>query len=159
MTDRKQRTDTVAGAVNAMQDAMAGPIEPPAHVRIRDCDRPYWIAITGARARNKWDDHDLAVAGNLARSMAELDKVQEELEAEGYTTVNDRGTRVANPLGTVAETLTRRIVALSRMLHIHAEAKQGPAKLQGKSKAAENEAAQAIGAVEGDDLIPGVSTH
>ena len=163
MTDQKQRktrTDTAAGAVIAMQDAMAGPLEPPAYVKLRDGDRPFFDAITGARARNKWDAHDLAIAANLARSMADLEKLQEQLDREGHTVENARGTPVANPAHTVLETLTRRVVALSRTLHVHAEAKQGPAKLQGKAKAAQDEAAEIAGRLDDeDDLIPGISKH
>lgn len=159
MTDRKQRTDTVAGAVIAMQDALAGPIEPPPHVRLRDGDRPYWEAIVTARARNKWDQLDLIVAGNLARAMRDVEREQVRLDEEGAVIENLKGTPVANPRHAVIETLTRRVVALSRALHVHAEAKQGPSKLQVKSKAAEDDALLAAGEVGGDDLIPGIRAH
>lgn len=144
MTDRKQRIDTVAGAVGAMENALAGPLEPPAHVRLRDGDRPFWDSIVSARARDRWDMADLEIAANLARCKADIERLQAEIDQEGDTIINARGTPIMNPKHSLLETLSRRAVALSRMLHVHAEAKQGPSKNQGKALAAEKEAAETV---------------
>jgi hypothetical protein len=157
--DKKQRVDTVSGAVSAMSDALAGPIEPPAHVRLRDGDRAFWDAIVTARARNKWDGHDLGIAANLARAMADIERYQVQLDREGATIENLKGTPIMNPLHSVIETLTRRAVALSRTLHVHAEAKQGKAKLQGKALEAEQDARDQVSQLDDDDLIPGLPRH
>lgn len=144
MSDRKQRVDTVAGAVNAMENATAGPLEPPAHVRLRDGDRPFWDSIVEARPRDRWDNADLEIAANLARCKADIERLQTEIDGEGDVIENARGTPVMNPKHTLLETLSRRAVALSRMLHVHAEAKQGPSKNQGKALAAERGAKEAV---------------
>jgi hypothetical protein len=140
----RQRVDTVTGAVTAMQNAMAAPIEPPAHVNLRPHDMPFWESIVKARARDKWDDADLEVAANLARCKSDIERIQRELDAEGDTLVNERGTTVLNPKHTLLETLSRRAVALSRMLHVHPEAKAGRAQDQGNKLKKEREAAETV---------------
>ena len=50
-----------------MVDAAKPPIDPPAHVRLRDGDRPFWDGIVRARARDEWCESDLVVAAQLAR--------------------------------------------------------------------------------------------
>ena len=144
MTTRRPRSDSKTGAKIAVAAALAGSIEPPGHVRLREGDRPFWDAIVCARARDRWDDHDLALAGNLARSMADLEKLQAALDLEGHTMLNAKGTPVANPTHTVLETLTRRVVALSRALHVHAEAKDGESREQGKTLGKQREAGKSL---------------
>jgi phage terminase small subunit len=150
--NRKHRTDSVTGQAQAMADAMLGPLEPPRHVKLRDGDRPFWDAIVCARARNKWDDHDLAVAAGLARCLADIETYQTRLDAEGAVIENAKGTMVANPLFAILETLSRRAVALSRMLHVHPEAKQGKSRDQGKALKAERDAGMVADDLD-DDLI------
>lgn len=151
--------------MQAFANAAAGPIDPPAHLRLRDADRPFWVAIVGARARDKWDDVDLAHAANLARTQATIEELQQVLEAEGHVITNNKGTPIANPVHSVLETLSRRAVALSRMLHVHPEAKVGESREQGKKLGKQREAERSLeaGQVDGDDvsLLGGVNgpTH
>lgn len=158
---KKQRVDTVSGAVSAMQDAMADLIEPPAHVNLRPRDLPFWNSIVSARARSLWDDSDLELAANLARCKADIEKLQGEIDVEGDIVTNERGTPIINPRHNLLEVLSRRAVALSRMIHVHAEAKQGESRDQGKKLAAERAAKQAISEQKPDatSLIARPSTH
>jgi hypothetical protein len=113
-------------SVQAQTDeATAGPLLPPAHVHLRDCDRPFWLSIVRARARRNWTDVDLENAANLARCKSDIERLQREINAEGDVVMNQRGTQIVNPKHTLLETLTRRAMALSRMLHVHAEATVG----------------------------------
>ena len=140
--------------VETMAAALAGDIEPPAHVRLRDGDRPYWTAIVRARARKEWTDADLVHAGNMARAMADIERIAVELEAEGDVIENARGTPVMNPKHQVLEMLSRRVMALSRLMQMQSYA---GGDLEDKVKARRNEAAarQTAGQVVGeDDLIP-----
>lgn len=141
----RQRTDTVTGAVTAMQNALAGPIEPPSHVRLRDGDRPFWESIVSARARDKWDDADLEVAANLARCKADIERLSVEILAEGDVITNERGTPIVNPKHNLLETLSRRAVALSRMLHVHPEAKAGRSQDQGNKLKEQRKAEETVG--------------
>lgn len=155
---RKARTDSTEGAKRAMAAALAGPVQPPPHIRLRAEDWPHWEAIVSARAREKWDVLDLTHAANLARTLADIEKLQFTLDVDGHTSTNAKGTIVANPVHAIIETLTRRSVALSRALHVHAEAKQGKAKLQGRALEKQRDAGRALEESD-DDLVPRAPTH
>lgn len=144
MTDKRERSDTISGAVRAMENALAGPIDPPEHVRLREGDRPFWDSIVMARPRDRWDGADLELAGNLARCKADIERLQIEIESEGDVIENNRGTPIMNPKHSLIETLTRRAVALSRMLHVHAEAKNGRAQDQGNKLKEQRKAEETV---------------
>ena len=143
-TAKRRRSDSAAAAVVAAQSAALGPLAPPKHVKLRRGDKPFWNAIMLARARDTWTAIDLTTAATLARSQADIEKLQADLDATGYLVEGK-----ANPLCAVIETLTRRAVALSRALHVHAEATVG--RSADAAKALANERAAET---EEDDLIP-----
>lgn len=143
--DRRKRADSNAAAVAAAQAAALGAVQPPAHVKLRTCDRPFWDAIVQARARDTWTEVDLAHAATMARAQADVERLQAEIDAEGDVIEGK-----ANPKHKLLETITRRVVALARMLHVHAEATQGRSRDAGNALALERQAR----AEQHDDLIP-----
>lgn len=146
---KRTRSDSAAAAIAAAQVA-GKPIDPPEHVKLRAGDRPFWDSIVSARARETWNNADLENCANLARCKADIERLQDEIASEGDIIVNDRGTQIINPKHTLLETLSRRAVALSRMLHVHAEATVGESRDAGKALATEKDAKEA----EIDSLIP-----
>jgi hypothetical protein len=111
-----------------------------------------------ARATVTWNVADLEIAGNLARAKADIERLQADIDSEGDVIVNARGTLVANPKHAVLEVLSRRAVALSRLLHIHAEATNGRSRDQIGKLAAQRQAEEAADALrDHEDLIPGLS--
>lgn len=154
----RTRSDSTTAAVAATQAAASGPINPPAHLKLRDNDWPYWEAIVQARAAGTWNNADLALAVNLARTQADIQRLGDELEDEGDVLINARGTAVVNPKHTLLETLTRRAVALSRALHVHAEATVGRSRDAGNKLKVEEEARDVVdqAASDGASLIPGL---
>lgn len=145
---RRQRSDSITAAVSAAQSQSV--IDPPAHVALRDGDLPFWRSIVSARATSSWNAADLEQAANLARCKADIERLQQEITVIGDIIENDRGTPIINPRHTLLEVLSRRSVALSRMLHVHAEATQGESREQAKRAAPEQDA-KAAGI---DSLIP-----
>lgn len=145
VTPKRNRSDSAAAAVRAAQAAALGPIDPPGHVALRPGDRPFWDAIVTSRARDTWTINDLCTAGNLARTQADIERLQSALDSSGYLLSDGK----PNPLAALVETLTRRTVALSRVLLIHAIATVG--KSEDASKALANERNSAP---VDDDLIP-----
>lgn len=127
-------------------------IEPPEWVNVPDAARKFWDSITKARAADRWNDSDLENAAELARTKASIERINTELEMEDDILVNERGTKVVNPKHSLLETLTRRMVALSRMLQVHAEATQGKARDQVKANKAQQEA-QGTLKNQDDDLL------
>ena len=145
ITPKRNRSDSAAAAVRAAQAVALGPIDPPAHVALRAGDRPFWNAVVTARARDTWTAIDLTTAANLARTQADIERLQVDLDAAGYVLVDGK----PNPVAALVDVLTRRTVALSRALHVHAQATVGRSADASKVLANEKQARQ-----EHDDLIP-----
>lgn len=152
VTPKRNRSDSATAAVAAVQAASLGPLQPPAHISLRPGDRPFWDAIMLARARDTWTDADLATAAGLARSQADIERLQAEVDVEGFTIPSGNGTPIVNPKHKLLETLTRRAVSLSRVLHVHAEATVGRSRDAGNALANERQASLPLD--DEDDLIP-----
>lgn len=145
ITPKRNRSDSAAAAVRAAQAVALGPLDPPAHVALRDGDRPFWDAIVTSRARDTWTAIDLCTAGNLARTQADIEFLQAELDTAGYVLADGK----ISPLAVLVDTLTRRSVNLSRALHVHAVATVGRSGNASKALANEKNAP-----APGSDLIP-----
>lgn len=154
---RRKRSDSAEAAVEALQSAEQT-IQPPAHLRLRERDLPFWVGIVRARASEEWTDVDLAHAGNLARCMADIERIQAEIDAEGDTLTNDRGTVVMNPKHSLLETLSRRSIALCRSLQVHAHALQGDSREQ-KKRAETRKGAQATAQRFNDEDLLAAPIH
>src|SRR3546814_4303788 len=86
-------------------------------------------------ARSEWTDHQLEMAAMLARAMADLEREQYELRAEGSVMTSERGTPVVNPRKTVVQMHAGTILSMRRSLSLHARAQQGEARDAGKRRA------------------------
>lgn len=148
---RKQRTGTASAEVDAFTQAVAQ-IQPPAAVRLRDGDRPYWDSVVRARAVGEWSEPDLMHAANLARCLHDIERISGEISTEGDVLENARGTPVVNPKHTILETLSRRCVALTRLLQMHAQARLGEPKQVVKGRAAVKAAGAVMDEMD-DDLL------
>jgi hypothetical protein len=127
-------------------------IEPSAAVRLRDGDRPYWDTIVRARAVNEWSEPDLMHAANLARCLHDIERISGEVAAEGDVIENARGTQVLNPKHSLLEVLSRRSVALTRLLQMHAQARLGRSEDVAKGRAAALQARDLVEDMD-DDLL------
>jgi hypothetical protein len=145
---KRSPSNTAHQAGTIMRSVAAGDIEPPAHVNLRECDWPFWYSSVRARAKETWNQSDLEQAANLARCKADIERLQAEIDAEGDVLENKRGTPIVNPRHTLLETLSRRSVALSRMLHVHAEATQGRARDTGERTKAEKAASENLAGMD-----------
>jgi hypothetical protein len=147
---KRTRSDSPDVAIKSAMTA-GQKIQPPAHCTLRDGDLPFWESVVSARARDTWTASDLETAANLARCKADIERLQLEINDEGDVVKNDRGTQIINPKHTLLETLSRRSVALARMLHVHAEATVGESRDAPKALKAQRDAEDAMG---DDNLIP-----
>jgi len=143
-TPKRNRSDSISAAIRAVQAVALGPLPPPDHVCLRDGDLPYWQNIMLARARDTWTQIDLTTAANLARTQADIERLQKDLDAQGYMQADK-----VNPLAKLVDTLSRRALSLARALHVHAEATVGESRDMGKALDNERKAA-----APGSDLIP-----
>lgn len=129
---RQTRSDSAAAAVQAAQNAAQGPLEPPAHVTLPEAARPFWAALMRNRPCHKWNEADLGNAAILAITQMQVHALIGDVEQAA-----------------LVDKLTRRIVSLSRLLHVHPEATEGRAQDQGNKLALEREAE-----ADHDPLIP-----
>ena len=149
---RKTRSDSAQAAIDAAI-AVARPLpELPRHVRLRDCDQPFWADILRSRAREEWSQSDLVVAAQLARCMADIESESQQLEIEGSVLTNERGTKVMNPRHSVLEQLARREMALMRSLQMVGTAKGDKRDVENARKL-QRQAEAARGEVTEDDLL------
>lgn len=144
ITERRKRSDSTQAAIQATQNVALGPLEPPSCVTLRAQDKPFWEAVVTARARHTWNESDLVTAANLARTQADIEVLQKQVDEQGYI-VDGK----VNPAASMVEKLTNRVVTLSRILHCHAEATLGRAADSAKQATLQREAQQ-----NDDDLIP-----
>jgi len=147
--NRRNRSDSASSAVQFVADEST-PIEPPAHVELRDEDWPHWWAIVRAKRRESWTEHDLIFAAELARNFADLNRLRRELADEG-----DIVGGVINPKRKIEGDLIARSIRLTRLLQIHPLATQGRSADQAKRNTRAREAADAAA----DDLIAGPRRH
>lgn len=127
--------------------------DPPEHVQMPDEALPVWRSIVCARDLTAWTQIDLEHAANLACCLSDLERIRREVREEGDTLQNARGTPVVNPKHQLIETLSRRSVALSRLLHVHAEATSGESRDQGNRSKKQRELNDAREGDSDDDLI------
>ncbi len=142
---RRQRIDSAAGAVATMA-ASARDLTPPDHLRIRKGDMPFWDAVIAERAKSEWTEGDLAVAANLARAMADAERVA------GYAVVGGGNVNQRKLLETieVSDKLARRIVTLRRALGLDNRAKNGEQRDVSKRRGQAQAIEQGHNPMEGD---------
>jgi len=128
-------------------------IKPPACVRLEEHHMGFWQYVTEARA--EWTNIDLVHAANLARCLYDIEYETALLAKEGSVIMGGKNgiTAVMNPRHTVLEQLSRRSVAVSSKIQVHAAATVGEAKLGKGKNTAKRQAMQAMEDVEDDDLI------
>ena len=146
-------TNTEKGKELAMRAAIQGLLHPPAHMNITAKQIPYWKAVMSTRARQLWTETDLELAVSLVRWKAQLDEVETKLEKDGLFLKNKNGTIIENPAQRTVERLSRRIMAMSRMLQLQALAVVGDPRNGKKKLQSENEARDVIKRLD-SDLIP-----
>lgn len=139
--------------------ARAKPPEPPEHIEIPDQAMPHWWSIVRARDYSAWTGPDLEHAANLACCLADCERLRREVRAEGDTIANAKGTMVVNPKHSLLEQLSRRSVALSRLVHVHAEATAGKSRDDSKRSQKQREMSEASGQSDDDESLIAKPMH
>jgi hypothetical protein len=146
----KTRSDDRDFQTEIMRAAAKG-VQPPTYVELKPEHMSYWNAITEARA--EWTKIDLIHAANLARTMYSIEYETKMLDREGSILENARGTPVMNPRFAILEQLSRRAVALSAKLQVHAAATIGEVENNKKKNKAKQKAVKAVESMDEDDLL------
>lgn len=148
-TPRRPRSDSAKAATAAVQAAALGPIEPPAFVRVGKPSRPFWDAIVLARPRDTWTEADLILAASLARAYADIEKLQRQVDTDGF--IQDGK---AHPAIAIMENMSRRALATARQLKVDTITTVGKSESLPKASALERDARNQLD----DELIPTLST-
>lgn len=142
---KRKRSDSTKAKTEALRAAAAPLMPAPLGVLLRKQDAPFWKAITEARPRETWTAIDLTHAATLARTLADMETLQAQIDEAGYTFGD-----AVNPAFAVHEKLSRRAMSLSRMIHVHTLATVGRSgDAAGLAELERQARAQAD-----DDLIP-----
>lgn len=151
---RRKRSDSTAAAVEFVQ-AATREIEPPAHVRFRKRDYPFFDSVIAEFAKVEWTDHTIELAALLARAISDLEMEQDMMRREGailekYQMVpvpntdpvemkkEVTGTYI-NPRKQLIDMHSKNILAWRRSLSLHARVKDGEPRDQAKRRTAAKE--------------------
>lgn len=149
----ENRSDSSSTQTDILREALME-IVPP--VSLEKKELSFWNKIV--KARHTWSDIDLVHAANLARTLCSIEEETFFLKIEGSVVENLKGTRVMNPRHTVLEQLSRRSVAISTKLHVHAAATLGDPKDNRKKNDKKNEMLNVVND-DDDGLIATPSIH
>lgn len=148
---KRQRVDSVTAAARIV-GAVTKEILPPAHVSLDAADMPFWSSVVAEFPKVEWTAHQLEVAAQLAKAMADLERERNAARLEGYVVqVGDK--MVVNPRHGVTRDLTNSVMSLRRNLSLHARAQGGEARDVGKRNAAALAIEGGVAAGLDDDLI------
>jgi hypothetical protein len=149
-----KRSDSAHVQTQIMKDAVLG-VQPPDCVRLDERHMPFFKYITEARAQ--WTNIDLIHAANLARCMYEIEYESAMLEDEGSVIMGGKNgtTRVMNPRFSALETLSRRSVAISAKIQVHAAATIGEVENNKNKNAAKQKSVSVMQDLDDDDMLIG----
>lgn len=151
---RKTAANSAEAKIGAMLNASTPLPEKPAHIRLRDCDEPFWADIMRSRAREEWMPNDLTVAAQLARCQSDIETESQLLDDEGSVVTNARGTQVMNPRHSVLQQLAQREMALMRCITLSGTVARGDKRGLGGARQLQAQAEKARSEViEEDDLL------
>lgn len=155
---RKARRDSQAEKAKIVQ-GVSLKLSVPESIPLCERGRVFFEEILEEQAKSEWTRHNLSFAAQIASLMAMVQKLREQVDAEGYTIVNvsERGstTRSHPLLGSIA-TFSSMVVSMRRSLALHA---RGRAKGDNRNAAAQRKFAKQLEDEafdeDDDDLIPG----
>jgi Phage terminase, small subunit. len=150
---QKRRSDknSVTGAVQGFQGAIAD-VKVPAAVMLQcEEEKTLWSQFTRARAPEDWREMDLILLAKVVKMEAELRRYRAQVDIEGVTVENARGTMVVNPLLNLIDTTERRQLAVVRSLGLNQQHSDPRTLNAGSSKV--RAAKDALDGVAKDGLI------
>jgi len=127
-------------------------MKPPAHIRLKKTDLPFWTGIL--RSRDEWSDTDLVVAAQLARCQRAIEVESRSLQVEGTVITNAHGRRVVSPRFALVQRLVVHEMALMRALGLGGRA-AGDARDQASKRAMQRQAQRILEDLQAEELLAG----
>jgi hypothetical protein len=116
---RRVNTRSIEGMVAAVQSITNG-IEPP--IALSERERFYFDMVVASREASTWTRHDKMVACLMAKTHYRIEQVGYQLDREGFSLENNRGTPVQNPLAITLASLSNGLMNYTRMIGLTASA-------------------------------------
>ena len=113
----------------------------------------YYIRVVKSREVTTWSDHDIAIATNLAMTQVQYLDAMAAIKRDGRTTINDRGTPVANPETAAMNQLSASVRAFTATLGLSASQRGMTNDSQRARSAADRQARTVIEKVKDDSLL------
>ena len=110
---KRTHKNSVAGALDTfktVKDVLVSPLE------LTQREALFFDMITQSREISTWSKSDLFNAASLAKVQRRIEELNDRLDAEGITLVNDRGTQIANPVFSAMTQLMSQAATLNRIL-------------------------------------------
>lgn len=142
--------NSTAGAVETFQ-TLRDVIEPP--IPLDGMALEYFNGIVHAREAQTWGRNDKLIAANLAKTYAAIDELWDNIKTEGYTTLNQRGTPVANPAVSALSQMTSAMQALNRTLGLSASQRGLAGAKQATRNQADSKAREILENASDDSLL------
>lgn len=95
----------------------------PQHIRLEAEDMPYWHGVLKEFPRVEWSQHSLELAAMLARAMADLEREQGQLRAEGALVPTGNGSVKSNPRNQAVNSHAALVLSIRRSLAMNARAR------------------------------------
>ncbi|CDH32992.1 hypothetical protein [Xenorhabdus bovienii] len=153
MAEKRDRSDSVSAELQAMKNAAADTIEPPAHAGLEKRAEPFWHDNIRSKALDSWTPSDLLAAVELANNQLEITLLRKELRKKERVQGEGRDEDVIKTLRKQIVEWQRTILAQRRDLQIHSHATNGESRDQRKRNQNDAEARRVLDEMEGDDLL------
>lgn len=149
---KRPMLNTVAGATELARSVLTK-IVPPEDVQMTEVERRIFDKLIMARETATWTDYELHVVASLAQVERRFMELSANVDRDGYTIINDRGTRVGNPEMAMMKDCRMTASMLSRQLGLSAPQRGLGTAEQHKRNDASAKANAAINKASEDDLI------
>ncbi len=142
--------NSVAGALETFQsvnDVLVSPLN------LSEREMVFFESITQSRELSTWSKVDLYNAATLAKVQRRIEEMNNQLDLEGCTLVNERGTQISNPAFSSLTQLMSQSAMLNRLLGISSSQRGLAAAPQKKRNEADARARAIIEKASGEDLL------
>jgi phage terminase small subunit len=146
----RSKKSTAANMVEAFKSA--NDIPEPAF-DLTPLERSHYERVITSREISTWSANHILLASNLARTYRRLDELNERLDREGYTQVNERGTQISNPIFAAMTQIQGQVQALNKTLGLSAAMTGVSGQKQAGRNQAEQDARGVIKRASADDLL------
>jgi len=146
----RQKKSTVSNSVKSFQ-SISDVLKPACE--LNSSEMIHFKRVVNSREADSWSEHDLSIATQLAKTMRRFEDLQSQLDSEGLTLVNERGTTIAHPLLNASMGMSSSIQSLSRTLGLSASQKGLSGAPQASRNKADQDARKVIERAAADDLL------